>query len=133
MLTDLAFLAWLKLSVYMAIVAVAIVLNFHLKSKPSALGKPCESFQHPQHADRSREKVVAPARHRVLAAIFGMLVIWRGQLHWYSVRLQSPSGTGADRLEDTDGVYGGCSGDCGHLRFVVIYKRAESVDGPSLS
>ncbi|CBX92782.1 similar to DUF domain-containing protein [Plenodomus lingam JN3] len=31
------FLSWLKLSVYMAIVAVAIVLSFHLKTKPSAL------------------------------------------------------------------------------------------------
>lgn len=34
-----AFLAWLKLSVYMAIVSVAIVLSFHLKSKPSDFGK----------------------------------------------------------------------------------------------
>lgn len=34
-----AFLSWLKLSVYMAIVSVAIVLSFHLQSKPSALGK----------------------------------------------------------------------------------------------
>ncbi|KAF2992937.1 hypothetical protein E8E13_000295 [Curvularia kusanoi] len=33
------FLSWLKLSVYMAIVAVAIVLNFHLKSQPSSLGE----------------------------------------------------------------------------------------------
>lgn len=33
------FLAWLKLSVYMAIVSVAIVLSFHLKSQPSALEK----------------------------------------------------------------------------------------------
>jgi hypothetical protein len=33
-----AFLSWLKLSVYMAIVSVAIVLSFHLKSKPSNLG-----------------------------------------------------------------------------------------------
>ncbi|KAH7080359.1 hypothetical protein BKA63DRAFT_563049 [Paraphoma chrysanthemicola] len=33
------FLAWLKLSVYMAIVSVAIVLSFHLKSKPSSVEK----------------------------------------------------------------------------------------------
>jgi hypothetical protein len=33
-----AFLSWLKLSIYMAIVSVAIVLSFHLKSKPSSLG-----------------------------------------------------------------------------------------------
>jgi hypothetical protein len=33
-----AFLAWLKLSIYMAIVSVAIVLSFHLNNKPSALG-----------------------------------------------------------------------------------------------
>ncbi|OAL50699.1 hypothetical protein IQ07DRAFT_621411 [Pyrenochaeta sp. DS3sAY3a] len=33
------FLAWLKLSVYMAIVSVAIILSFHLKSKPSDLEK----------------------------------------------------------------------------------------------
>lgn len=34
-----AFLSWLKLSVYMAIVSVAIVLSFHLKSEPTPLGK----------------------------------------------------------------------------------------------
>ncbi|KAF1915257.1 hypothetical protein BDU57DRAFT_499114 [Ampelomyces quisqualis] len=33
------FLSWLKLSVYMAIVSVAIVLSFHLKSEPSRLEK----------------------------------------------------------------------------------------------
>jgi hypothetical protein len=39
-LTDCAaFLSWLKLSVYMAIVSVAIVLSFHLKSEPTPLGK----------------------------------------------------------------------------------------------
>jgi hypothetical protein len=36
-----AFLSWLKLSIYMAIVSVAIVLSFHLKSKPSSLGTCC--------------------------------------------------------------------------------------------
>jgi hypothetical protein len=39
-----AFLAWLKLSVYMAIVSVAIVLSFHLKSEPSPLGKWIQIF-----------------------------------------------------------------------------------------
>lgn len=33
------FLSWLRLSVYMAIVAVAIVLSFHLKNEPSAIEK----------------------------------------------------------------------------------------------
>jgi len=32
-----AFLAWLRLSTYMAIVSVAIVISFHLKSQPSKL------------------------------------------------------------------------------------------------
>lgn len=32
-----AFLSWLRLSVYMAIVSVAITCSFHLKSKPSAV------------------------------------------------------------------------------------------------
>lgn len=35
------FLSWLRLSVYMAIVSVAIVLSFHLKSEPSEIGA-CE-------------------------------------------------------------------------------------------
>ena len=35
MLTTLAFLSWLRLSVYMAVVSVAIVVSFHLKSRPS--------------------------------------------------------------------------------------------------
>ncbi|PVI02051.1 hypothetical protein DM02DRAFT_717577 [Periconia macrospinosa] len=33
------FLSWIRLSVYMAIVSVAIVMSFHLKSKPSATEK----------------------------------------------------------------------------------------------
>lgn len=33
----IAFLSFLRLSVYMAIVSVAIVLSFHLKSQPSKL------------------------------------------------------------------------------------------------
>ncbi|KAF2267009.1 hypothetical protein CC78DRAFT_101805 [Lojkania enalia] len=33
------FLSWLRLSVYMAIVSVAIVLSFHLKNKPSKAEK----------------------------------------------------------------------------------------------
>ncbi|KAI4100466.1 MAG: hypothetical protein L6R37_005456 [Teloschistes peruensis] len=33
------FLSWLRLSVYMAIVAVAIVLSFHLKNEASAIEK----------------------------------------------------------------------------------------------
>jgi hypothetical protein len=33
-----AFLSWLRLSVYMAIVSVAIVMSFHLKTKPSDTG-----------------------------------------------------------------------------------------------
>ncbi|OCK82625.1 hypothetical protein K432DRAFT_214413 [Lepidopterella palustris CBS 459.81] len=33
------FLSWLRLSVYMAIVSVAIVMSFHLKSKPSETEK----------------------------------------------------------------------------------------------
>ncbi|KAF2813200.1 uncharacterized protein BDZ99DRAFT_507260 [Mytilinidion resinicola] len=31
------FLSWLRLSIYMAIVSVAIVMSFHLKTKPSEL------------------------------------------------------------------------------------------------
>lgn len=33
------FLSWLRLSLYMAIVSVAIILNFHLKSEPTAVEK----------------------------------------------------------------------------------------------
>jgi len=35
--TSLAFLSYLRLSVYMAIVSIAIVISFHLKSQPSQL------------------------------------------------------------------------------------------------
>ncbi|KAF1349121.1 hypothetical protein BDV97DRAFT_355061 [Delphinella strobiligena] len=31
------FLSWLRLSIYMAIVSIAIVISFHLKSQPTAL------------------------------------------------------------------------------------------------
>lgn len=34
-----AFLSWLRLSIYMAIVGIAILLSFHLKLQPSALEK----------------------------------------------------------------------------------------------
>ncbi|KZF23128.1 hypothetical protein L228DRAFT_104944 [Xylona heveae TC161] len=33
------FLSWLRLSIYMAIVSVAIVISFHLKQQPTALEK----------------------------------------------------------------------------------------------
>lgn len=33
----LAFLSWLRLSVYMAVVSVVIVISFHLKHQPSKL------------------------------------------------------------------------------------------------
>jgi Domain of unknown function (DUF202) len=32
-----AFLSWLRLSTYMAVVSVAIVLSFHLKNQPTAI------------------------------------------------------------------------------------------------
>lgn len=128
-LTLPAFLSWLKLSVYMSIVAVAIVLNFHLKSKPSTLGKTSQCNQGRTALTRVREEMVTPARYCVLVAIVGMLVIWSSQLHRYGLRLQPPSGTRADRLENTDCVYCGCSGDCSHLRVAIVYKCAESVDG----
>ncbi|KAJ9602709.1 hypothetical protein H2200_012903 [Cladophialophora chaetospira] len=38
------FLSWLRLSIYMAIVAVAILVNFHLKNQPSRLE---ERLSHP--------------------------------------------------------------------------------------
>ena len=38
------FLSWLRLSVYMAVVAVAIYINFHLKSQPTALE---QNLSHP--------------------------------------------------------------------------------------
>lgn len=40
-----AFLSWLRLSIYMAIVSVAIVISFHLKTQPSDLGEFCDSSQ----------------------------------------------------------------------------------------
>jgi len=33
-----AFLSWLRLSIYMAIVSVAILITFHLKSEPTRAG-----------------------------------------------------------------------------------------------
>ncbi|KAI9859522.1 MAG: hypothetical protein M1813_006664 [Trichoglossum hirsutum] len=33
------FLSWLRLSIYMAVVSVAIIISFHLKSQPSAIEK----------------------------------------------------------------------------------------------
>ncbi|KIW34361.1 uncharacterized protein PV07_01140 [Cladophialophora immunda] len=38
------FLSWLRLSIYMAVVAVAIFINFHLKSQPTSLE---ERLSHP--------------------------------------------------------------------------------------
>ena len=33
------FLSWLRLSIYMAVVSIAIVLSFHLKSEPTSIEK----------------------------------------------------------------------------------------------
>ena len=35
------FLSWLRLSTYMAVVSIAIIISFHLKSQPSELERRC--------------------------------------------------------------------------------------------
>ncbi|KAJ8113760.1 hypothetical protein OPT61_g4188 [Boeremia exigua] len=104
------FLSWLKLSVYMSIVAVAIILNFHWKSGPSAL------------------EVVAPAGHCVLAAFVGMPVVWSVQLYKHGLRLQSSTSARSNRVEDSNRVHGGCSSDRGQLHLVAIDKCTKPVD-----
>jgi uncharacterized membrane protein YidH (DUF202 family) len=39
------FLSWMRLAVYMAVVSIAIILSFHLKNKPTDIGKSLLSFQ----------------------------------------------------------------------------------------
>lgn len=130
-LTVTAFLSWLKLSVYMSIVAVAIVLNFHLKSKPSTLGKrPQRQHDRSIMLTRRREEVVTSARYCVLATVASMPIVGSSQLHQYSLRLQPPSGTCSNRLENTDCIYCGRSSDSGYLRVVIVYKCAEPLDAP---
>src|SRR5438477_10789042 len=36
-LTYLAFLSWLRLSIYMAVVSIAIMISFHLRNQPSVI------------------------------------------------------------------------------------------------
>ncbi|MCJ1362595.1 hypothetical protein MMC16_001700 [Acarospora aff. strigata] len=38
-LTQTAFLSWLRLSIYLSVVSIAIVISFHLKSRPSPIEK----------------------------------------------------------------------------------------------
>lgn len=86
-LTVTAFLSWLKLSVYMSIVAVAIVLNFHLKSKPSTLGKQRQRQQNHSVLTRRRKEVVSSVGYCVLATFISMLIVRSRQLHWDSLKL----------------------------------------------
>lgn len=69
-----AFLAWLKLSVYMAIVSVAIVLSFHLKSEPSPLGKWIQFFfgMRPYTYVTCRTALRITVRNPLLVLGFGM-------------------------------------------------------------
>ena len=39
LIQDAAFLSWLRLATYMAVVAVAILISFHLKHEPSEIEK----------------------------------------------------------------------------------------------
>lgn len=74
-LTDssVAFLSWLKLSVYMAIVSVAIVLSFHLKSKPSSLGMQLTCPVNELQLTVSREANRTAARCHILDLIAAVL------------------------------------------------------------
>ena len=117
----------------MAIVAVAIVLNFHLKSQPSALGKYQQSHWKQIALMRSREKMVTSTGNRFLAPSACMLTFWSIQLHWDAFGLQSSTSTCANRVEDADGVYSSCSSYCSYLRIAVINKCANSMKTPMLS
>ena len=69
MLTSSAFLSWLRLATYMAIVSVAIVISFHLKHQPSDLGSvpiPC---------CYTMQRLIFTCLERRLALPFG-LIFW---------------------------------------------------------
>jgi hypothetical protein len=78
----IALLSWLKLSVYMAIVSVAIVLSFHLKSKPSKLGNSTFPPPHIWLLIRYHRKARRPTtRHNFLDPVAAVSSLRAGELH----------------------------------------------------
>lgn len=129
-LTDsVAFLAWLKLSMYMAIVSVAIVLSFHLKSTPSSLGKFRQSSRLVRgKLTQRRKEFRAAVGHCFLLSCSGVFDCWAGQLHQHNFKLQPSRGISTERLEDTDGFCNCLSFDHCDLHTVPCYECREEVD-----
>jgi hypothetical protein len=121
-----AFLSWLKLSVYMAIVSVAIVLSFHLKSKPSALGTlPLPVSSHSTSLIHHRKANRTSTRHRFLATFLSMHGVRIVELHKHRSPFQSAAGIGANGVEDADCIHCGIKRHRSHMCAVPLYERGE--------
>ena len=101
----------------MAIVSVAIVLSFHLKSAPSALGMfsvPYACTAVPWgHINECRKTICAALGHHLLDSVLVVLASRTVELYSYSHAVQPAIGLGAVGLEDADCVYDSV---CGHRR-----------------
>ena len=120
-----AFLSWLKLSVYMAIVSVAIVMSFHLKSEPTPLGKSIAKPLHIMLTTLYRKAFRVATRNRLLASFDSVHVVWVVELHQHGLPVQHAAGARADRLEDAGRVHRGVKRDCCDVHIVSLYKCRE--------
>ena len=100
-----AFLSWLRLSTYMAVVAVAIILSFHLKSQPTATGTGRGTLAPACSRFCSREKSSPAVRHHLLGP--GICVPGQRprQLHEDGGAVQSAARAGPDGVEDAGCEY----------------------------
>lgn len=115
----------------MAIVSVAIVLSFHLKSEPKPLGKTINqacAFVIQSAYLCCRETIRTAARNHLLVTGYGMYAIRTVELHQYRVTVQSTTSNCADRMEDANCVHHSIRRHCWYMYLIHRYKRRKVVD-----
>jgi hypothetical protein len=114
----------------MAIVSVAIVLSFHLKSKPSALGKLSSQLSLSTILIQHRKALRFTTRYHLLASIPSMHGVRIIQLHQYGIKIQSTASVGANGVEDAVCIHCGIECYSSDVCLVPLY-RCEEVEACS--
>jgi hypothetical protein len=109
----------------MAIVSVAIVLSFHLKSKPSALGMLSRQLSLSTILIQHRKALRFTTRYHLLASLPSMHGVWIIKLHQYGVKIQSTASVGANGVEDAACIHCGIECYSSDVRVIPLYECGE--------
>ena len=111
----------------MAIVSVAIVMSFHLKSEPTPLGRSIAQSHHIMLTTLYRKTFRVATGNRLLASFDSVHVVWVVELHQHGLAVQYAAGARADRLEDAGRVHRGVKCDRCDVHTVSLYECREVI------